>query len=146
MLLDVTPLSLGVRTAGGYTSVLVNKNSTIPTSATQVFTTVTDNQSSVKIQVIQGEEKLATENQPLGEFHLTPIRQAAAGVPQLEVTFSIDSNGILEVAAKDLDTGKEQSIIVTAASYMSQEEINRVSEEADSEILPLDQESAHGSS
>lgn len=139
LLLDVTPLSLGVRTAGGYTSILVPKNSTIPTSATHTFTTVTDNQESVKIQVVQGEEKLASENQPLGEFALTEIRKAPAGVPQIEVNFSIDSNGILEVAAKDLDTQKQQSIVVTAASYLTQEDIKQISDDAESEAIALKQ-------
>ena len=128
LLLDVTPLSLGVRTAGGYTSILIPKNSTIPTSATHVFTTVTDGQQSVKIQIVQGKNKLASENQPLGEFTLTDIPEASAGTPQIEVTFSIDSNGILEVAAKDLNTQREQSIIVTAASYLSEDEMIQLSE------------------
>lgn len=133
MLLDVTPISLGVRTAGGYTSIVVPRNSTIPTSSTHIFTTVTDNQESVKIQIVQGEQKLASDNQSLGEFTLTDIRQAAAGVPQIEVTFAIDSSGILEVSAKDLETQKEQSIVVTAASYLSDEELENISKQADQE-------------
>ncbi|PIR23597.1 MAG: molecular chaperone DnaK [Deltaproteobacteria bacterium CG11_big_fil_rev_8_21_14_0_20_45_16] len=138
LLLDVTPLSLGVRTAGGYTSIIVPKNSTIPTSANHVFTTVTDNQQSVKIQVVQGEAKLASENQPLGEFTLTDIPEAAAGVPQIEVTFSIDSNGILEVSAKDLHSQREQSIVVSAASYLSDEEMHSLSSQNESQALQDD--------
>lgn len=130
LLLDVTPLSLGVRTAGGYTSIIVPKNSTIPTSVSHTFTTVTDNQQSVKIQVFQGESKLASENQPLGEFTLTDIPEARAGEPQIEVNFSVDSNGILEVSATDLNTKKQQSIVVTAASYLSQDEMKKMKEEA----------------
>lgn len=137
LLLDVTPLSLGVRTAGGYTSVLIPKNSTIPTSANHTFTTVTENQQSVKIQVVQGENKLASENQPLGEFTLTDIPAAAAGTPQIEVNFSIDSNGILEVSAKDLNTQKEQSIVVTAASYLSDEEMKDITEQAERDSANL---------
>jgi len=146
LLLDVTPLSLGVRTAGGYTSILIRQNSTIPSSARHTFTTVSDNQQSVKIQVLQGESKLASENQLLGEFVLADMDPAAAGVPQIEVNFSIDSNGIMEVSAKDVVTGKEQSIIVTAASYLSQEEMtdlrrktesqNLTDEESVTEVLP----------
>jgi molecular chaperone DnaK len=131
LLLDVTPLSLGVRTAGGYMSVLIRQNSTIPSSAKHIFTTVADNQQSVKIQVLQGENKLASENQLLGEFVLTEIAPTKAGVPQIEVTFNIDSNGILEVSAKDLVTGKEQSIVVTAASYLSQDEVNQLKKVTD---------------
>jgi len=138
LLLDVTPLSLGVRTAGGYTSIIVQKNSTIPTSANHVFTTVTDNQQSVKIQVVQGEAKLASENQALGEFTLTDIPEASAGVPQIEVSFSIDSNGILEVSAKDLHSQREQSIVVSAASYLSDEEMHSLSSQNESQALQDD--------
>lgn len=130
LLLDVTPLSLGVRTAGGYTTVLIRQNQTIPSSAKHTFTTVADNQQSVKIQVVQGESKLASENQLLGEFVLTDIPPAPAGVPQIEVHFSIDSNGILEVAARDLNSGREQSIVVTAASYLSQDEMSDLRKKA----------------
>ncbi len=146
LLLDVTPLSLGVRTAGGYTSVLIRQNSTIPSAAKHIFTTVTDNQQSVKIQVVQGESKLASENQLLGEFVLSEIAPAPAGVPQIEVHFSIDSNGILEVSARDVVTGKEQSIVVTAASYLSKDEmkdlrkttgeIPNIDEESVTEVMP----------
>jgi len=122
LLLDVTPLSLGIRTAGGFSSVLIPKNSTIPTQASHIFTTVTDNQPSVKIQVLQGENKLASENELLGEFALTDIPNSKAGVPEIEVAFAIDSNGILQVSAKDLKTGKEQSIVVTARSDLTAQE------------------------
>ncbi len=122
LLLDVTPMSLGIRTAGGYSSVLIPANSTVPTQASHIFTTVTDNQPSVKIQVVQGESKLASENQLLGEFALTDIPNARAGTPEIEVAFAIDSNGILQVSAKDLKTGKEQSIVVTAKSDLSEKE------------------------
>jgi molecular chaperone DnaK len=122
LLLDVTPLSLGIRTAGGFSSVLIPRNSTIPTQASHVFTTVTENQPSVKIQVLQGEQKMASENELLGEFALTEIPPARAGTPEIEVSFSIDSNGILQVSAKDLKTEKEQSIVVTAKSDLSPEE------------------------
>lgn len=122
LLLDVTPFSLGIRTAGGFSSVLIPNNSTIPTQASHIFTTVTDNQPSVKIQVVQGESKLASENELLGEFALTDIPPQKAGVPEIEVAFAIDSNGILQVSAKDLKTRKEQSIVVTAKSDLTDQE------------------------
>jgi len=122
LLLDVTPLSLGIRTAGGFSSILIPKNSTIPTQAAHIFTTVTDNQPSVKIQVLQGESKLASDNELLGEFALTDIPSQKAGVPEIEVSFAIDSNGILQVSAKDLKTQKEQSIVVTAKSDLTEQE------------------------
>lgn len=122
LLLDVTPLSLGIRTAGGFSSILIPKNSTIPTQASHIFTTVTDGQPSVKIQVLQGESKLASENELLGEFALTDVPPAKAGTPEIEVAFAIDSNGILQVSAKDLKTQKEQSIVVTAKSDLTEQE------------------------
>ncbi len=122
MLLDVTPMSLGIRTAGGFTQILVPKNSTIPTEASHVFTTVTENQRSVKIQVLQGESRLATENTLLGEFTLTDIPAQRAGEPEIQVTFSIDSNGIVQAVAKDLKTKKEQSIVVTSKSTLTEPE------------------------
>jgi molecular chaperone DnaK len=122
MLLDVTPFSLGIRTAGGFATVLIGKNSTIPTEESHVFTTVTDGQRSVKIQVLQGESKLASENALLGEFTLTDIPEAKAGTPEINVSFSIDSNGIVQVSAKDLNTKKEHSIVVTATSTLSDAE------------------------
>ena len=132
MLLDVTPFNLGVRTAGGYTQFIIPRNSTVPTEATHVFTTVTDNQSSVRIQVVQGNSKIAEENQLLGEFALSDIPAANAGVPQIEVTFSIDANGILEVSARDLMSQKEQSIVVQASSYLSKEELLELKEASSS--------------
>lgn len=122
LLLDVTPFSLGIRTAGGFSSILIPKNSTIPTEASHVFTTVTDNQASVKIQVLQGESKIASENALLGEFTLTDIPNLKAGLPEINVAFSIDSNGIVQVSARDLKTGKEQSIVVTATSTLTEKE------------------------
>jgi molecular chaperone DnaK len=135
LLLDVTPFNLGVRTAGGYTQFVIPQNSTVPATATHVFTTVTDNQSSVKIQVVQGNSKLADENQFLGEFTLADIPAADAGLPQIEVNFSIDSNGILEVSARDLVSQKEQSITVQASSYLSKEELLELKEAEDSTSL-----------
>lgn len=122
MLLDVTPMSLGIRTAGGFTQVLIPRNSTIPTEASHVFTTVSDNQQSVKIQVLQGENKLATENTLLGEFTLTEIPAQKAGEPEIQVTFAIDSNGIVQASARDLRTKREQSIVVTAKSALTESE------------------------
>jgi molecular chaperone DnaK len=135
LLLDVTPMSLGVRTAGGYTKALIGRNQTIPATASHIFTTVTDNQESVKIQVLQGESRLASENQLLGEFTLTDLPSAPAGKPQIEVSFSIDSNGILEVSAKDLVSQKEQSIVVTAASHLSEEERPHLAEQEIKEVF-----------
>jgi molecular chaperone DnaK len=122
MLLDVTPFSLGIRTAGGFSTILIQKNSTIPTEASHIFTTVTDGQRSVKIQVLQGESKLASENTLLGEFTLTDIPAQKAGEPEIKVTFSIDSNGIVQASARDLKTEKEQSIVVTSKSTLTDEE------------------------
>jgi molecular chaperone DnaK len=122
LLLDVTPFSLGIRTAGGFSTILIPKNSTIPTEAGHIFTTVTEGQRSVKIQVLQGEHRLASENTLLGEFTLTDIPAAKAGEPEIQVTFSIDSNGIVQASAKDLKTAKEQSIVVTSKSTMSADE------------------------
>lgn len=137
MLLDVTPLSLGIRTAGGFSSTLIPKNSTIPTQAAHIFTTVTDNQPSVKIQVVQGESKLASENELLGEFALTDIPPQKAGLPEIEVSFAIDSNGILQVSAKDLKTKKEQSIVVTAKSDLTAQEKESLIEKHRGEDLRL---------
>ncbi|MBN8555223.1 MAG: molecular chaperone DnaK [Deltaproteobacteria bacterium] len=127
MLLDVTPFSLGIRTAGGFSTTLIQKNSTIPTEQSHVFTTVTDGQRSVKIQVLQGESRLASDNSLLGEFTLTDIPEDKAGVPEVEVSFSIDSNGIVQVSAKDRKSKKEQSIVVTATSTLSDEEREQLS-------------------
>ena len=131
VLLDVTPLSLGIETRGGLFTKLIERNSTIPTRKSQIFTTVTDNQRSVEIQVLQGERELAAENKLLGRFELVGIPPSPRGVPQIEVTFSIDSNGIVQVTARDLATGREQSIQVNPAGGLTKEEIDRMIAEAD---------------
>lgn len=131
VLLDVTPLSMGIETHGGLFTKLIERNATIPTRKSQVFTTVTDNQRSVEIHVLQGERELASENRSLGRFDLVGIPPAPRGVPQIEVTFSIDANGIVSVAARDSATSKEQSIQVSPASGLSREEIERLIAEAD---------------
>ncbi|MBI4917866.1 MAG: molecular chaperone DnaK [Acidobacteria bacterium] len=131
VLLDVTPLSLGVETHGGLFTKLIDRNATIPTRKSQIFTTVTDSQRSVEIHVLQGERELAAENKSLGKFELVGIPPAPRGVPQIEVTFAIDSNGIVSVTAKDLATGREQSIQVNPAGGLSKEEIDRMISEAD---------------
>ena len=131
VLLDVTPLSLGIETRGGLFTKLIERNSTIPTRKSQIFTTVTDNQHSVEINVLQGERELSLENKALGRFELVGIPPAPRGVPQIEVTFAIDSNGIVQVTARDLATGREQSIQVNPAGGLSKEEIDRMISEAD---------------
>jgi len=130
LLLDVTPLSLGIETLGGVFTKLVERNSTIPKKASQVFSTATDNQTSVDIAVFQGEREMARDNRLLGRFQLTDIPTAPRGVPQVEVTFDIDANGILNVSAKDLGTGKEQKITVTASSGLSEAEIKKMVDDA----------------
>lgn len=130
LLLDVTPLSLGVETLGGIMTVLIPRNTTIPTSKKQVFTTAADNQTTVEIHVLQGERPMAKDNRSLGRFLLTDIPPAPAGIPQIEVAFDIDANGILNVSAKDLATGKQQSIVIKASSGLSEDEIKRMIEEA----------------
>jgi len=131
VLLDVTPLSLGIETRGGLFTKLIDRNSTIPTRKSQIFTTVTDNQHSVEIHVLQGERELAAENKALGRFELVGIPPAPRGVPQIEVTFAIDSNGIVQVTARDLATGREQSIQVNPAGGLTKDEIDRMIAEAD---------------
>ena len=131
LLLDVTPLSLGVETQGGVMTVMIPRNTTIPTRKTEVFTTAADNQTSVEIHVLQGERPLAKDNKSLGKFHLIGIPPAPRGVPQIEVTFDIDANGILNVSAKDRATGKEQKITITGSSGLSKEEIDRMVKEAE---------------
>ena len=131
VLLDVTPLSLGIETHGGVFKKLIERNSTIPTRNTQVFTTVADNQHSVEIHVLQGEREIAKENKSLGRFELVGIPAAPRGVPQIEVTFAIDSNGIVQVSARDLATGREQGIQINPAGGLSKEEIDRMIAEAD---------------
>jgi len=130
LLLDVTPLSLGIETMGGVMTKLIEKNTTIPARKSQIFTTAADNQNAVTIHVLQGEREMAADNKSIGRFELVGIPPAPRGVPQIEVTFDIDANGILNVSAKDLATGKEQSIRIQASSGLSEEEIKRMEEEA----------------
>jgi molecular chaperone DnaK len=131
LLLDVTPLSLGIETLGSVMTKLIEKNSTIPCKKGQVFSTAADNQPAVSVHVLQGEREMAEGNKTIGRFELTDIPPSPRGVPQIEVTFDIDANGILNVSAKDLGTGKEQSILITASSGLSDEEIDRMVKEAE---------------
>ncbi len=131
LLLDVTPLSLGIETLGGVATKLIDRNTTIPTNKKQVFSTAEDNQTAVDIHVVQGERPLAKDNKTLGQFKLDGIAPARRGVPQIEVTFDIDANGIVNVSAKDLGTGKEQKITITAGSNLSDEEIDKAVKEAE---------------
>ena len=131
LLLDVTPLSLGIETLGGVCTRLIERNTTIPTRKSQVFSTVADNQTSVEVNVLQGEREMAAYNKSLGRFHLDGIAPARRGVPQIEVTFDIDANGIVNVSAKDLGTGKEQHITITASTNMSKEDIDKAVKEAE---------------
>ncbi|PAE90475.1 MULTISPECIES: molecular chaperone DnaK [Shouchella] len=131
VLLDVTPLSLGIETMGGVFTKLIERNTTIPTSKSQVFSTAADNQPSVDIHVLQGEREMAADNKTLGRFQLSDIPPAPRGVPQIEVTFDIDANGIVNVKAKDLGTNKEQSITITSSSGLSEEEIDKMVQEAE---------------
>jgi molecular chaperone DnaK len=131
LLLDVTPLSLGIETLGGVFTKLIERNATIPTRKSEIFSTASDNQPGVEIHVLQGERQLARDNKTIGKFHLTDIPPAPRGVPQIEVTFDIDANGILHVSAKDLGTGKEQKITITASSGLSKDEIEKMRKDAE---------------
>ena len=131
LLLDVTPLSLGIETMGGVFTPLINRNTTIPTRKSQVFSTAADGQTAVSIHVLQGERGMASQNRTLGNFDLVGIPPAPRGVPQIEVTFDIDANGIVHVSAKDLGTGKEQHIRIESSSGLSEDEINRMVKEAE---------------
>jgi len=131
LLLDVTPLSLGIETLGGVFTKLIERNTTIPTRKSEIFSTAADNQTSVEIHVLQGERPMARDNRTLGKFHLVGIPPAPRGVPQIEVTFDIDANGIVNVSAKDLGTGKEQKITITSSSGLSKDDINKMVKEAE---------------
>ena len=131
LLLDVTPLSLGIETLGGVFTKLIDRNTTIPTRKSEIFSTAADGQTSVEVHVLQGEREMASYNKTLGKFHLTDIPGAPRGVPQIEVTFDIDANGIVHVMAKDLGTGKEQKITITASSGLDNSEVERMVQEAE---------------
>jgi len=132
LLLDVTPLSLGLETLGGVMTTLIARNTTIPMRKTEIFSTATDNQTAVEVHVLQGERPLARDNRTLGRFHLVGLPPAPRGLPQVEVTFDIDANGIVSVAAKDLATGKEQKITITGSSGLSKDDVARMVKEAES--------------
>ncbi|KKR27520.1 MAG: Chaperone protein DnaK [candidate division CPR2 bacterium GW2011_GWD2_39_7] len=137
LLLDVTPLSLGIETLGSVATKLIERNTTIPTSRTEVFTTAADNQTSVEVHVVQGEREMAADNKTLGRFILDGIPPAPRGIPQVEVTFDIDANGILNVSAKDRATGKEQRITITASSGLSKDEVEKMKKEVEDKIKAL---------
>ena len=132
LLLDVTPLSLGVETMGGVMTKMIDRNTTIPTSKTEIYSTAADNQTSVEINVLQGEREMAADNKSLGKFQLTGIPAARRGVPQIEVTFDIDANGIVKVTAKDKGTGKEQQITISGSTALSDDEVDRMVKDAES--------------
>src|SRR5690348_7540124 len=132
LLLDVTPLSLGIETLGGVSTKLIERNTTIPTRKSEIFSTASDNQTSVEVHVIQGERPMAADNRTLGKFHLVGIPPAPRGMPQVEVTFDLDANGIVNVSAKDMGTGREQKITITASSGLAKEEIDRMMKDAES--------------
>jgi len=131
LLLDVTPLSLGIETLGGVATKLIERNTTIPTRKSEIFSTAADNQTSVEVHVLQGEREMARDNRTLGKFHLVGIPPAPRGVPQVEVAFDIDANGIVHVSAKDLGTGKEQKITISASSGLSDADIDKMVKEAE---------------
>jgi molecular chaperone DnaK len=131
LLLDVTPLSLGIETLGGVLTTLITRNTTIPTRKSETFSTAADNQTSVEVHVLQGERPMARDNRTLGRFHLSGLPPAPRGVPQIEVTFDIDANGIVNVSAKDVATGKEQKITITSSSGLSKDEVDRMMKEAE---------------
>ncbi|MEG1783044.1 MAG: Hsp70 family protein, partial [Oscillospiraceae bacterium] len=131
LLLDVTPLSLGIETFGGVSTKIIERNTTIPTKKSQVFSTAQDNQPSVEVNVLQGEREMANGNKSLGIFHLDGIAPAPRGIPQIEVTFDIDANGIVSVSAKDLGTQKQQSITITSSTNMSKDDIEKAVREAE---------------
>jgi molecular chaperone DnaK len=131
LLLDVTPLTLGVETLGGVMTPLIQRNTTIPTRKNEVFSTAADNQTSVEIHVLQGERQMSRDNRTLGKFHLVGIPPAPRGIPQVEVTFDIDANGILNVSAKDLGTGQEQKITITSSSGLSKEEVQQMTKDGE---------------
>jgi molecular chaperone DnaK len=132
LLLDVTPLTLGIETLGGVFTQMIPRNTTIPTRKSEIFSTASDNQTSVEVHVLQGERPMATDNKTLGKFHLVGIPPAPRGVPQVEVTFDIDANGIVNVSAKDVGTGREQKITITSSSGLSKEEIDKMMKDAES--------------
>ena len=140
LLLDVTPLTLGIETLGGVRTALIDRNTTIPTKKSEIFSTAADSQPSVEVHVLQGERSMAKDNRTLGKFHLDGIPPAPRGVPQIEVAFDIDANGIVNVSAKDLGTGKEQKITITASSGLSKEEVGKMMEDAESHA---DEDKAH---
>jgi molecular chaperone DnaK len=131
LLLDVTPLSLGIETLGGVMTTLITRNTTIPSKKSEVFSTAADSQTSVEVHVLQGERPMARDNRTLGRFHLVGLPPAPRGVPQIEVTFDIDANGIVHVSAKDRGTGQEQKITITASSGLSKDEVDRMMKEAE---------------
>jgi molecular chaperone DnaK len=132
LLLDVTPLSLGIETLGGVFTKLIERNTTIPTRKSEIFSTASDNQTSVEVHVLQGERPMATDNRTLGKFHLVGIPPAPRGIPQVEVAFDIDANGIVNVSAKDMGTGREQKITITSSSGLSKDEIDKMMRDAES--------------
>ena len=131
LLLDVTPLTLSIETMGGVATAMIPRNTTIPTKKSEMFSTAADNQTSVEVHVMQGERPMARDNRTLGKFHLTGLPPAPRGIPQIEVTFDIDANGILNVNAKDMATGKDQKITITSSSGLSKDEVERMAKDAD---------------